>query len=422
MTLAITGGLVVTPGGAREADVLVEDGRIAAIRRCDDRVQADERLDARGCIVLPGGVDPHTHPLSDVRPATLAALHGGTTTALAFTAPEPGETPANAWRRAADELLPQAAIDVRLHPSIWEPDRLTPDDLRELRRLGAASVKLFLAYRELGMAASDRTLVETLHAAAELGLLTMVHCESADMIDALVAEQLARGELGVEGFVAARPPAAEQEAVERVLHHAGRLGAPVYIVHLSTAVSVELVRQARRRGQTVWAEVCTHHLVLDDSCYDRAQAERWLEAPPLRPREDVEALWEAVVDGTVDTFGSDHAQVPYQPDCDSADFRSLPYGVAGIEERLPVLVSEGRRRGLTWERLAALLAASPAAAFGVAGKGVVAPAATADLVLWEPGPSRPLTADDLHDRRDTVFEDVAIDGRIAAVVRGGRIE
>jgi len=196
----------------------------------------------------------------------------------------------------------------------------------------------------------------------------------------------------------------------------------VYLVHLTTARSLDLVRAARGRGQTVWAEVCTHHLVLDESRYEREDAARWLEAPPLRSRTDVEALWAGVLDGTVDAIGSDHAQVPYRPPFDTADFRSLPYGVAGIEERFPVALSEGRRRGLAWERLTALLAAAPAAAFGVQGKGTIAEGAVADLVVWQPEPSRPLAASDLDAREDTAFEGVLLDGRIAAVVRNGRVE
>jgi dihydropyrimidinase len=416
--MRIAGGLVVTPGGARQADVVVERGRIAGI----DTASEGGDIDAHGCVVLPGGVDPHAHPLSDIRPASVAALRGGTTTVLAFTAPRPGERPAEAWRRATEQLLPLAAVDTRLHPSIWEPDRLGADDLRELRGLGATSVKLFLAYGELGMQASDETLALTFEAARELGLLTMVHCEDGAAIDAHAAEQIAAGRLGVKGFVAARPPDVEQEAVGRVLDHAHTAGAPVYLVHLSTARSLELVREARGRGQTVWAEVCTHHLVLDESCYDREDAERWLEAPPLRSRHDVEGLWAGVLDGTVDTIGSDHAQVPYQPPFTTGDFRSLPYGLAGIEERVPVILSEGRRRGLTWERLASLLARRPATAFGVDGKGVVGEGAAADLVLWEPGPGRPLAAATLHEREHTAFEGIFIDGRIRTVIRGGRVE
>jgi dihydropyrimidinase len=421
VTTRVAGGTVVTPAGVLDADVLVDGDRIAGIVQSAGP-PAGEDVDARGCVVLPGGVDPHTHPLSDIRPATLAALNGGTTTVVAFTAPRPGESPAAAWRRATEELLPLAAVDVRLHPSIWEPARLSAHDLRELRALGATSVKLFLAYGELGMQASDETLRETLRAARELGLVTMVHCENGDEIERLVQLQLDAGHVGVEGFVAARPPDVEQEAVERVLAHARSLDAPVYLVHLSTAGSVELVRDARGRRQTVWAEVCTHHLVLDESRYTRADAERWLQAPPLRSTRDVDALWEAILDGTIDTIGSDHAQVPYRPAFETDDFRSFPYGIAGVEERVPVVISEGRRRGVSWERLASLLASTPAAVFSVHGKGVIAEGAEPDLVLWEPGPPRPVAAAELSNRDTTAFEGVVLDGRIRAVMRGGRIE
>jgi dihydropyrimidinase len=418
LTLRVCGGLVVGADGARYADVVVDAGRIAAV----EEPSAGGAVDASGCIVLPGGVDPHAHPLSDIRRATIAALRGGTTTVLAFTAPRAHERPAEAWRRAAEELLPLAAVGVRLHPSIWEPDRLARADLEELRALGATSVKLFLAYGELGMQASDETLRGTLEAARHLGLLTMVHCEDGDAIDVRVREQIAAGRIGVDGFVAARPPEVEQEAVGRVLEAARQADAPVYLVHLSTARSLDLVREARRRGQTVWAEVCTHHLVLDESRYERDDAQRWLEAPPLRSHDDVEALWAGVLDGTVDTIGSDHAQVPYRPPFDTHDFRSAPYGIAGVGERVPVVLSEGRRRGLPWQRLSSLLAAAPAAAFGVTGKGVIAAGADADLVLWRPGASRPLEAIREQDAEPTAFEDVVVDGRIEAVLRNGRVE
>lgn len=421
--LRVTGGLVVTTDGVREADVVVRDGRIAALEPWAGSTGGDGTVDATGCVVLPGGVDPHAHPLSDLRPATVSALHGGTTTVLGFTAPQPGETPADAWQRAERDLLPAAAVRVRLHPSIWEPDRLGRADLEELRSLGATSVKLFLAYPELGMMASDRTLFETLRTAADLGLLTMVHCENGGAIEALVDEQLAAGRTGVEGFVASRPPGVEEEAVARVLALARLAGAPVYLVHLSTRGSVELVREARRHGQTVWAEACTHHLLLDDAAYRRPDPLPWLTVPPLRPREHVEALWDAVADGTIDAIGSDHAQVPYAPDAPAGDFRALPYGFAGLEVRVPAALSEGRRRGIPWERLASLLASAPARAFGVSGTGAIEPGAVADLVVWDPEPAWTVRAADLHDGLSvSPYEGVELTGTIRRVIRDGRVE
>jgi dihydropyrimidinase len=206
-------------------------------------------------------------------------------------------------------------------------------------------------------------------------MLVKVHCESSGAIDALVDEQLAAGNTGVAGFVASRPPLVEEEGVARTLAYAELARAPVYLVHLTTARSLELVREARARGQRVWAEVTTHHLLLDESRYDRPDAEELVVVPPLRPRTDVEALWDGIADGTVDTIGSDHSQVRYVPDAPPGDFRSLAYGFSGIGARVPVVLSEGVRRGVPLERLADLLAWASARAFGGAAD---------DLIVWDP--------------------------------------
>lgn len=413
--------MVVAADGTREADVVVEDGRIAAVEPCDESSQG---LDARGCLVLPGGVDPHAHLLSDIVPAAVSALHGGTTTALSFTAPPPGETPGDAYRRALEELVPLAAIEVGLHPSIWEPDLLTRADREELVRLGARTIKHFLGYPELGMMTSDRTLYESLSQGSALGLLTLVHCENGDAIDARVDEAIAAGRTDVGGFVWARHPELEEEAVARTLALARVADAPVYLVHLSTAGSLDLVRSARARGQRVWAEACTHHLLLDESVYDRPEPERFLVVPPLRPRRDVDALWRAVADGTIDTIGSDHAQSVFQPPFPPDDFRGLPYGFPGAELRVPLVLSEGARRGVPLERLVDALSAAPARIFGLQPrKGVIAPGADADLVVWDPEPGWTVHAAELHDGLGvSPFDGLAVAGMVRQVVRAGRIE
>ena len=401
---------MAAPDGVREADVVVAGGRVVAL----EQPSADGEVDARGCVVLPGGVDPHTHPLPELAAAAAAAVRGGTTTLLAFTAPRPGESPAEAVVRTRDELLPASAIEVGLHAAIREPERLGEDELRALARVGGRGVKLYLAYPELGLLPSDRKLYETLRDAARLGLLVLVHCESSGAIEALVDEAVAAGRTDAAAFAGTRPPGAEEEGVARTLAYARLADAPVYLVHLSTAGSLELVRDARRRGQTVWAEVCTHHLVLDDRCYERADAERFLVVPPLRPRADVEALWEAVADGTIDTIGSDHAQAPYRPDVAPGDFRALPYGFAGVDVRVPLALSEGARRGIPLERLADLLAGGPARVFGLApAKGAVAAGADADLVVWDPDEAWTI-------RGTTPFDGVEVAGSIRHVLVGGR--
>ena len=407
--MRIFGGTVVADGCARSADVVVEGGKITAVAAAS----AAGDVDARGCVVLPGGIDPHTHPLADLRAATFAAARGGTTTIATFTSPHPGETPAAAFVRARDEQVPHAIVNVALHAAVWEPDRLDRAQLEQLRAAGGRTVKLYLAYPELGMAVSDRTLYETLRDASRLGMLVLVHCESIGAIEALVDELLASGRIDVRAFVDSRPPLVEEEGVARALAFARLAAAPVYLVHLTSADSLELVRAARRRGQQVWAEVCTHHLVLDDSRYDGADAERFVVVPPLRARAHVEALWAAIADGTVDAIGSDHAQVKYQPEAPPGDFRSLPYGVFGIDVRVPLVLTEGTRRGIGRERLVELLAGGPARAFGLRGKGTIQRGADADVVLWDPEQRWTIEG-------ESPFSGIDVAGAVRRVFVGGR--
>ena len=261
--------------------------------------------------MLPGGVDPHCHLMPGVHPATAAAACGGTTTVLSFTGPAAGERDLDALLRNRGELERGGAVtDIGLHAAIYDPEHIGHDDLAAVKRAGAAAIKIFLAYPELGIMCSTRRLYELMSAARELGLLVQVHCENAPLIDVLVDEAVAAGARGARVFADTRPHEVEEEAVARTLEVASLAGAACYLVHLSSAGSVEQVRLARRRGQRgVIAEVCTHHLLLDDTRYAGADAERYLVCPPLRDRSHVEALWEGLADGTIDTVGSDHCQV-----------------------------------------------------------------------------------------------------------------
>jgi dihydropyrimidinase len=380
----LAGGVVVTPWGAHRLDVEVSDGLVAALSQPGRAPGAP--VDIEGCYVLPGGVDPHCHLLADIGRATRAAALGGTTTALSFTLPRPGEPAADTLARAAAELEGSAYVDVGLHAAIWDPDRLSQEDLERLRSGGVSGLKLFLAYPELGIMCSTRRLAEILRMAAPLGQVVQVHCECAGLIEALSSALVEAGRLGPRAFVDSRPAEAEQEAVYRALMLGSVAGARCYLTHLSTAGALDHVR-ARRRHQAVAAEACLHHLVLDDRAYQGPDAELFLVCPPLRGVEHVRALWEALADGTIDAVGSDHAQERARtPGCLSPDGSGYSYGLAGIEARLPLLLSEGLQRGLSLERLVHLASAGPAMAFGhYPAKGAILPGAHADLVVWDPG-------------------------------------
>jgi dihydropyrimidinase len=422
--VAVTGGTVVTPDGLRRADILIRGGRVAAIG--DVGSAAGPVLDAAGCYVLPGGVDPHCHLTAQVHLATAAAARGGTTTALSFTNPEPGEGDLENLLRRREQLSHgDAVIDVGLHAMLYDPERATLADLVAARRAGAAAVKVFLAYPEIGIMSSTRRLYELMSDARRAGLVVCVHCENGPLIEALMAGALRAGRRGAQVFADTRPPEVEEEAVARTLAVAALTGATCYLVHLSTAGALEQVRLARRRGRPrVFAEACLHHLLLDKTRYAGPDAARFLVAPPLRAPEHVEALWEAVADGTIDTIGSDHCQVRSQVRDDIASAGEiLAYGIAGVGARLPLLLSEGLRRGLPLERLVQLASRNPARAFGhYPRKGALAPASDADLVVFDPGAEVVLDDTAFADGTGrSVYAGMRVHGRLRAVVLRGRL-
>jgi dihydropyrimidinase len=409
----ISGGQVVTPGGVLAADVVVAGEKIVALTEPGHARGEGDVLDAGGCYVLPGGVDPHVHMLSDV-PAADQALLGGTTTALSFTWPEPDEAPVAAFERARDELLPQTSLDVGLHAALWTPHAVDAADVDALSRLGVCGLKLYLAYPELGMMASDRDVYRVMTAGRRHGLAVQVHCENGDMIAELTQAALAAGHTGVRSFFTTRPPIAEEEAVHRVLCLAELAGAPVYLVHLSTSGALDHVRAARRRGVSAWAEAVTWGLILDDSVIDREEPRVYMAAPPPRPRAHVEAVWAAVADGTLNTLGSDHHERTYAPP-DAPDFTGIPYSIRGIRVRLPMLLGEGLRRGVPIERMASLLATGPARAFGLPAKGSLAPGADADIAIWDPDGSWTI-ADDYP-----AWRGMTVPGAVRTVLRRGEL-
>ena len=431
-TLAVTGGTVVTPGGTLRAEVVIGDGTIVALAEPGAAPARAERLDATGCLVLPGGVDPHCHVMPDVAAATRAAALGGTTTVLSFTNPEPGEGAVECLlRRRAELATARPAVDVGLHAMLYLPDQVTPADLRALREAGVSGIKVFLAYPALGIMWSTRGLFELLTLAARHRQVVQVHCEEGRVIEGLVAAAIAAGRTGVAVFAETRPPGTETASVALVLETAGITGATCYLAHLSCSGALDQVRLALRRGSpALHAEVCLHHLLLDYSLYERDDAGRFLVCPPLRPPGHQEALWQGIADGTLDTVGSDHCQERSRTIGELApDGRGYSYGIAGVGARLPLLLSRGLARGVPVGRLAEVAAANPARAFGhYPRKGVIAPGSDADLLIWDPGAETTITVDTFDDGTgDSVYAHERLSGQVrdvllrgTALVRHGR--
>ena len=421
MATAITGGTVVGPDGSARADVLVDAGRVVEVGAVGR--QGAEAIDATGCLVLPGAVDVHTHPFGGLRDDSRSALCGGTTSALAFVDALPGERPAEAARRTLADEMPESHIDLAFHAVIWEPAAYRKGDLADVAALGVGSVKLWLAYIELGIMADDDVALAVMQEAAELDMVVLAHCENGRAVDLLTRQRVAAGELGLASLPASRPIELEAECVHRFLVLAGLAGATPYVVHVTGRAPLDEIRAARRRGQTVHAEVCPHHLLFDRSDHEGPDALRYVMTPPLREASDRAALLDGLRRGDVTTYASDHChlrldrdKVPVQ-----GDFTKIPTGLPGIGARLPLGFALGGDDPLAAERLVAAACTRPARIFGLPRKGVIAPGSDADLVVWDPRTPARLTLEAMSDGLDwTPYEGIEVPGRVRDVLARGR--
>jgi dihydropyrimidinase len=396
---AIVGGTVVGPSGSFAADVLIADGVVADVGRPD--LTGAAVVEADGCLVLPGAVDPHTHVFGAVRDDTRSALRGGTTTAIAFVDALPGERPVDSARRTLADEVPDMLVDLAFHTVIWEPTAYGRGDLRDVAEFGIGSVKLWLAYSELGIMADDGVAFAVMQEASELGMVVLAHCENGRVIEVLTEQVADEGRLGVDSLPRSRPIALEAECIHRFLVLAELAAATPYVVHVTGRSPLEEIEAARARGLTVYAEVCPHHVLFDESDQLGPDAIRYVMTPPLRSRDDQAALLAGMVGGAVDTFASDHCH--YRLDRDKVpaqdDFRKIPTGLPGIGARLPLgfaLNSVGAR--LSVERIVELACVAPARIFGLyPRKGVIAAGSDADVVVWDPASPRRLTLESIDD-------------------------
>lgn len=439
-SLLIRGGTVVTATGSRRADVATDGGRIAAIEPelQGSAASAGEVIDATGMLVLPGVVDVHTHTrvATDAEPDrffqdSVAAAYGGTTTFLAFNNPGTGSSVAaerslvaglREWRAATEA---DSATDYALSLAI---SGRMDDPVAELPAVIGAGVPTCKAFMVFDFRLDDVRLYDAMRTMGARGGMLQVHCEDPVLLDAAVNDALQRGDVLPRYHATTRPAYVEAVATARAMAFARMAGAPVHVVHLSSAAALHEVRAARAAGVAVSAETCPHYLVLTEERYDDpdpASCARFVISPPLRSLADRDALWAGLADGSLDLVATDH--VPDRLAVEKAEaargvpFNQISNGAPGIETLLTLLYSEGVARGrLTLERMVDLLSTTPARRFGLGRKGVLEVGRDADIVVFDPTPSRTIRATDLHHTSDyTPYEGHWATGAVRDVlVRG----
>lgn len=333
MKKIIKNGVIVTATDMYEADVLIEGEKIAAIGRHFTEAGA-EVIDAAGCYVFPGGIDPHTHldmpfggtvTKDDFQTGTIAAAFGGTTTIIDFCLTNKGEPLKKAidtWHQKAKD---KAVIDYGFHLMISE---INDDVLEQLPNVieeeGITSFKVFMAYKNV-FQADDGTLYRTLVAAKELGGLVMVHAENGDVIDYLTKKALEDGNTDPIYHALTRPPEVEGEATGRACQLTALANSQLYVVHVSCAQAVEQIAKARDKGWNVWGETCPQYLVLDQSYLEKPDFEgaKYVWSPPLREKWHQEVLWNALKNGQLQTLGSDQCSFDFKGQKELGDRKSV---------------------------------------------------------------------------------------------------
>lgn len=432
------GGTLINADETVTADLLVEDERVAAIGS-DLSAAGATVVQAAGRYLLPGGIDVHTHldmPLEiagrsiatadDFYTGQVAAAFGGTTAHLDFAIQSRGASlreTLDLWHARAKG---KAVIDYGFHMTIADP---RPEVLREIAALpgwGINTVKVLMAYKGR-LQVEDATLFAVFREAAVAGVLTMVHCENGDVIDVLIREAVAAGNLAPRFHRLTRPAVLEGEATGRAIALAAVAGAPVYIVHLTCDLALRQVRAAQARGERVWAETCIQYFFFtaDDLDHPDFEGAKFVCSPPFRTWEDQEALWEGVRDGALAIVSTDHAPFAFatQKALGRADFTLIPNGVPAIEDRLMMLHHAGvNGQRISLNRFVELVSTNPARLFGLyPRKGALAVGSDADIVLWDPRRERTLSARTHHMRVDyNLFEGTVVRGAPAGVWLRGR--
>ena len=433
MSTVIKNGTVVTADLSYDADVLVDGGRIVEIGK---GLKGDEELDATGCYVMPGGIDPHTHlempfmgtySSDDFESGTRAALSGGTTMVVDFALPSQGQGLHDALQMWHNKST-RANCDYSYHMAVtWWGEQVFDEMKSVVEKEGITTFKHFMAYKGALMV-NDDEMFASFKRLAELGGIALVHAENGDVVAELQAKLLAEGNTGPEAHAYSRPSQVEGEATNRAIMIADMAGVPLYVVHVSCEEAHEAIRRAKQQGKRVWGEPLIQHLTLDESEYfnqDWDHAARRVMSPPFRNKQHQDSLWAGLQSGSLSVVATDHcAFTTEQKRTGVGDFTKIPNGTGGLEDRMPMLWTYGVATGrLTMNEFVAVTSTNIAKILNCyPRKGAILVGADADIVVWDPEREKTIQAKTQQSAIDyNVFEGTRVKGLPRYTLTRGKV-
>ena len=436
MRLLIKNGTIVNADKSIEADVLCENGKIIEIEKnLKPKIVADKVIDATNNYVIPGGIDPHVHmhlpspagfSSDDFLTGSKAALAGGTTTFIDFVTPKKGQLLDEAIKERKLEAS-DCLINYSFHvsPIEWR-DTIANEIKNCISNYGYISFKVYMAYKS-SIGLDDDVLLKVMKTVAEAGGLLVVHCELGDEIEEIRNDFARKGKLSHKYHPLSRPSLLEAEAVKKAIDMAEETSCPLYIVHVSSSKSLKYISEAKKRGQTVYAETCPQYLLLDNTKYKENfnNSAAYIMSPPLREEEDNEALWKAISNGTINTLGTDHC--PFTLEQKSAgknDFRNIPNGAGGVEHRLTLLYTYGvLTKKITLNQFVALTSTNAAKIFQMyPSKGLIEIGSDADITIWDQKKVSKISSKTHKQNCDlNIYENIKIQGEPRFTIKNGEI-
>ena len=433
MSVLIKNGRIVTAESDYIADLFIEGEKISAIGR-DLNFNADKEIDATGKLVFPGGIDPHVHlempfmgtySSDDYETGTRAALFGGTTSVIEFILQTQGDTLRNALKTWQEKSIPKAVGDFGYHMAVTDfNDQVAKEVVEMIEEEGITSFKTFMAYKGALMI-DDGQMVQLMKVVKKHGGIVTVHATNGDMIDSLIAKNLAAGNTKPLYHYLSQPEVTEAEASGRFCDMLNYTGCPGYIVHMTCEGALNAVRKRTQRNQKVFIETCSQYLMIDASLYEKEDGAKWVMSPPLREKKDQEALWSGINQGLVQVVGTDHC--PFNMDQKAMgkdNFAKIPNGHPAIEHRMEFMYSEGVRKGkISLNKFIEVCSTNAAKIFGMyPKKGTIAVGADADVVVFDPDKKHVISVDNHHMNCDySAYEGWEVTGKTETVLLRGKI-